>query len=632
MSSSCLFTRAARPAILLATLISIPASAQTCPSATPRFADEFNGTAVDTSKWEMQIGDGCSYGICGWGNNELQSYQAANATVANGLLTITAKKQRIGSKNYTSARMRTLNMPNSGQWTHGRFEARIKTPSGSGMWSAFWMLPSNTTVGWPMSGEIDIQEGVGQKSMFQLGTIHYGPSNTEHQFLTSQILKQPDTWADDFHVYAIEWTPNRINWYVDDLLFASKTPADLANPADWTFENYQYHLILNLAVGGNLGGTVDDSQLPQTMQVDYVRSYAAGQPSISGKHLVEPNSTATYAVVDEGSGASYAWSAPGGQSGTTKSFAVNWGSASGPVSVTVTNSCGSYTKKVDVTVAPALSQSAMLDDFEASSALNYTTVTGSFDQVSANPAPDGVNGSSVVGKYVRNSTQAYDLITATSNAVTDAGPYLRGEKAVYLDVYTSAPPGTPMLVQFENNRVATASNYPSGRHSKYLAHTTSQSGWQRLKFVLEERIDGNTPDSAVNQLVMLFNPNTLTGDTYYIDNVALYGSAGDAAASTMRVSSVVNGTVSAPKGRKYASATVTVLNNNGQPVANATVTGDFSGTINESGVSGVTGSDGKVLLKTSTSSGGTISNTFCVSSVSAADLTFDSGASVSTCP
>lgn len=515
-------TPLARSLAMVLTLAANAATAQQCPSTTPVFADEFNGTAVDTNKWELQTGDGCSYGLCGWGNNELQSYQAANATVANGLLSITAKQQRVGSKSYTSARLRTLNRPGGGQWTHGRFEARIKIPGGHGMWPAFWMLP-NTTVAWPASGEIDIQEATGQKSMYQLGSIHYGTSSANAQFQTSQILKQPDTWANDFHIYAVEWSANRISWYVDDLLYATKTPSDLANAADWTFENYQYYLILNLAVGGNFGGTVDNTVLPQTMLVDYVHVYAVPQPSISGKYIVEPNSAATYSVVDDTAGGStYSWTAPTGQTSTGNALTVNWGTASGPVSLTVKNSCGTFTKTVNVTVSPVLTKSLVLDDFETTHNQTYTTVTGTFDRSAANPAPDTVNSSTTVGKYVRSSTQQYDLITATTTAVPDAGPFVRGEKAFYLDVYSAAPVGTPILLQLENNKVATASNYPSGRHSKYQATTTVQNGWQRLKFLMNDRIDGETADNAVNQIVLMLNPNSYTGDTYYLDNEAIY--------------------------------------------------------------------------------------------------------------
>jgi beta-glucanase (GH16 family) len=495
--------------------------AQQCPSTTPVFADEFNGTAVDTSKWDVQTGDGCSYGICGWGNSELQSYQAANAVVANGLLTITAKKQRVGSKAYTSARLRTLNK--GGQWTHGRFEARIKTPKGSGMWPAFWMLPA-TTVAWPISGEIDIQESTGQKNMFNSGTIHYGSSNANHQFLSTSIFKQPDSWADAFHVYAMEWTPYKISWYIDDLLYATKTPSDMANAADWTFESYQYYMILNLAVGGNLGGAVDDAALPQTMQVDYVRTYNYAQPSLSGALIVEPNTTATYSVVDEvGTGATYAWTAPTGQTSNAKSFAVNWGTTSGNVAVTITDSCGSYTKSVAVTVSPVLAKTVTLDDFESTHNISYTTVTGTLNKSSPNPAPDAVNGSATVAKYVRSAAATYDLITGSTTQIPDASYYVRGDKAFYLDMYTAAPVGTPILVQLENSSTATASNFPTGRHSSYIAHTKLQNGWQRLKFLLNDRIDGGTKDTQVNQMVLMLNPNSLTGDTYYIDNYAIYG-------------------------------------------------------------------------------------------------------------
>ncbi len=499
------------------------AAAQQCPSSVPRFADEFNGTAVDTSKWEFQNGDGCSYGICGWGNSELQSYQTANASVANGILTITAKKQRVGSKAYTSARLRTLNKPNSGQWTHGRFEARMKTPKGSGMWPAFWMLPANTTVSWPASGEIDIQESTGQKHMFALGTIHYGPSNANHQQLSSSIYKQPDSWADAFHTYSVVWTPYKISWYIDDLLYATKSPSDMANQADWTFESYKYYLILNLAVGGNLGGTVDDAALPQTLQVDYVRVYDGTQPSLSGAHIVEPNSVATYTVVDEaGTGSTYTWTSPTGQTSTGKSLNVNWGTAGGNISVAVTNSCGSYTKTLPVTVSPVLRQNVVLDDFEANRKLSYVTVTGTLNQAVSNPAPNAVNASSTVARYVRSAASQYDLISASTSQIPDAGAYVRGEKAFYLDVYSTAPQGTPILLQLENGSTATASNFPTGRHSRYSARTGAQNSWQRLKFLLDDRLDGGTADTAVNRMVLLLNPNSYTGDTYYLDNYAIY--------------------------------------------------------------------------------------------------------------
>lgn len=615
---------------LIAALCGLPsAQAQQCPINTPVFADEFAGTAVNTSNWEIMIGDGCSYGVCGWGNNELQSYQAANATVANGLLTITARKERVGSKSYTSARLRSLNL--GGQWRHGRFEARIKTPKGKGLWPAFWMLP-NTTVSWPASGEIDIQESTGQRAMFNYGTIHYGPSSSAHQQYSTPVYTQPDTWADAFHNYAVEWTSNKIQWFIDDVLYATVTPSQMSNSADWTFENYAYYLILNLAVGGNLGGTVDAAALPQTMQVDWVRAYSAPQPSLSGPLIAQPNAPATYTLLNpSGSGASYRWTSPTGQTSTSNTLTVNWASSGGPVSVTVTDSCGTTVKTVNVKVAPALALFTLLDDFETQRNLSYTTVTGSLTQSAPNPGPDSLNASSVVAKYVRNAAQVYDLLTARTTAVPDAGPWLRGTQAFYLDVYTDAPVGTPILLQLENGNVATTSNFPAGRHSRYRATTSRQGSWQRLKFLLDDRLDDATPDTAVNQLVLLPNPGTSSGHTYWLDNLAIYAAAA-APAGVMHVSAVSTGTAPAKGGKTAATATVTVRDNQDAPVAGATVVGDFSGTLTQTGATGTTDSAGVATLKTTNSTSGTPVVNFCVSNVSKTGLSYDPAASLGTCP
>ena len=694
-----------------------------CQNPNPIWEDNFDGNSLDTSKWDVMTGDGCSYGICGWGNSELQNYQADNATVSNGLLTITAKQQRIRGTKYTSARLRTLGVPNGGEWTHGRFEARVKLPDGAGMWPAFWMLPSNPDVGWPESGEIDIVESTGQASNNVFGTIHTGVFESVHEFTGNGILKQPDKWSDDFHVYAIEWEPNIIRWYVDDLLYSVKTPDDLSNTSYWRFENYQYHLLLNLAVGGTLGGTVDDSALPQTMQVDYVRVYDNAQPSLSGAHIANPNSTETYQVIDEaGTGSSYTWTAPAGATivsgANSNTVQVEWGTASGPLQVTVNNSCGTRDLALDVFVTPVLSLEFTHDDFESERNLTYTANDGVFNQSAANPDSSGLNSSTTVAEYTRDSSVQYDVIAADTNNISDMAPYLVADKAFFMDVYTAAPIGTEILVQVENSNVATPINYPNGRHSKYVAYTSVQNQWERLQFKLQERIDADTTDNSVDSVVLLFASNTFTGDTYFWDNFASYGldggpspnnpptaafstdcidlactfdassssdsdgsvvayawdfgdgnsnngqtvnhafategtytvtltvtdddDASDSASqginvsvagpsSTMSVSNVSTGTQGAGRGQKRATATITVVDNNGNPVSDVTVTGDFSGTIVESGVSGVTDADGTVTLTTSSTSGGKLTVSFCVSSLQHASLTHSTSDSVGLC-
>lgn len=233
------------------------------------WSDEFSNSSLDLSKWNYQLGDGCAESICGWGNNELQSYQEANVVVSNGTLKIIAKKERIKGTQYTSGR---INSKNKGDFTYGRFEASIKLPYGDGLWPAFWMLSTNEPYGtWPQSGEIDIMESVASNPNKVFGTIHYGDPYPNNQFQGNEYILKDGNFPDAFHEFAIEWEPGEIRWFVDGILYSKKRIEDVS-PYNWPFNN-DFHFLLNLAVGGNLGGPVNDAMLPASMEVDYVRVY-----------------------------------------------------------------------------------------------------------------------------------------------------------------------------------------------------------------------------------------------------------------------------------------------------------------------------------------------------------------------
>ena len=239
------------------------------------WSDEFDGNAVDLSKWTFQLGDGSEVGLPGgWGNNELQYYTEDNATVENGLLTITAREESVAPGfDYTSTRIRSLA---KGDWTFGRMEMRAKMPIGQGMWPAFWMLSSDTSIygTWAASGEIDIMEYIGSEPNRIFGTIHYGASFPGNIFSSTDYFLPSGTFADDFHVYAIEWELGEIRWYLDGVEYASRdnwfsTGGPFPAPFDVDF-----HLLLNLAVGGNLPGPPDaTTAFPQEFVIDYVRVY-----------------------------------------------------------------------------------------------------------------------------------------------------------------------------------------------------------------------------------------------------------------------------------------------------------------------------------------------------------------------
>ena len=236
--------------------------------------DEFEGSELDLEKWSYQLGDGChiSQDLCGWGNNELQYYTDHEENIYNedNMLHIVAREERYEGMNYTSARIRTLN---KGDWQYGRFEIRAKLPEGQGIWPAVWMLPTDELFGgWPKSGEIDVMEMVGHEPETIHGTVHYGPDWPNNQNTGSSYTLDDGIFADDFHVFSIEWEQNEIKWYVDGDHFFTVIPNTLS-PYQYPF-NARFHLLINLAVGGNWPGNPDDTtEFPQKLIVDYVRVY-----------------------------------------------------------------------------------------------------------------------------------------------------------------------------------------------------------------------------------------------------------------------------------------------------------------------------------------------------------------------
>ncbi|HEY8941580.1 MAG TPA: family 16 glycosylhydrolase [Cellvibrio sp.] len=280
------------------------------------WSDEFNGATIDTSKWSFEKN------CWGGGNNEQQCYtdRPVNSYVSDGVLTILAQREDFtGSDNaegegtgtkklpYTSARLRTKNIA---EWTFGRFEIRAKLPFGQGTWPAIWMLPTNSPYGtWASSGEIDIMEAVNLKVVTNgsapeanvHGTLHYGrnwPGNVNAG--AAYALPGNANPADDFHTYAVEWEEGEIRWYVDGVHFATQTEAGWYSqymkdgvltdaPPGAPFDRHsKFHLLLNLAVGGNWAGNVnntgvDESVFPQKMLVDYVRVYECTGSPLTGK-------------------------------------------------------------------------------------------------------------------------------------------------------------------------------------------------------------------------------------------------------------------------------------------------------------------------------------------------------------
>lgn len=266
--------------------------------------DEFDGTSVDSAKWNYDIGNGNG----GWGNNELQYYTSrpTNVYVSGGFLNIVARKEvpQYNGFDYTSAKLQSQGKFSK---TYGRFEFRARLPQGKGYWPALWMMPQDSVYGgWAASGEIDIMENKGRLPTMVSGAIHYGGTWPNNTFAYADYTFPNGGMATDFHVYALEWSTNSLKWYVDGVLFQTRTSWNsTAAPYPAPF-NQPFYLIMNLAVGGNFDGNPDGTTVfPGLMQVDYARVYefVTSIPNAPAGVSVSPGSAKVYLSWDDSPGA-----------------------------------------------------------------------------------------------------------------------------------------------------------------------------------------------------------------------------------------------------------------------------------------------------------------------------------------
>ena len=302
------------------------------------WSDDFtnaDGSSPDPTKWGYDIGNGDN----GWGNQQLEydTSRTNNVRIQGGNLVIEACSESYSNFNYTSSRMNTRG---KWSWTYGRIEARIKLPRGQGIWPAFWMLGANIgSVGWPTCGEIDIMENIGKTSDqgTDHGTIHGPQSGGDYNGGSgvggTKTLPGGAALADDFHIYAVEWTTNQIKWLLDTNLFFTATPSSLPSGGTWVFTAPEF-IILNVAVGGYWPGNPDGTTaFPQQMLVDYVHVYSYVVSSV-------PDVPTGLSAAAGGTQVVLSWSASNGATNYNVKFATANG---GPYTTIGSTASTSYT-------------------------------------------------------------------------------------------------------------------------------------------------------------------------------------------------------------------------------------------------------------------------------------------------
>jgi len=479
--------------------------------------DEFDSTALNTNKWVPQQGGG------GFGNQEIQYYQPQNASVSNGLLHIKMTKETVVDGNttydYTSAKLQTAGKYN---FMYGKMEASIKMPDAVGSWPAFWMLGSNIgNVGWPHCGEIDIMEWVGRGPDAATGSIFFDGIWPDNHLSTPYNIPEGQSFKTDFHTFAIEWEPNEIRYYCDGNKYATYKNTSIA-PKEWVF-NHDFFLILNCAIGGTGGGSTISFNDPQYMEVDYVRVYAlpttADSIIISGpKSLMENTQNVLYKT-NYFPNTTYTWTLPDGTTLVdgqgTNSIHVNYTTKGGKIKVTAANSCATLSDSLTISLL-ADTCKIMYDNFDDTIYVSYEG-TGTLDEKFPNPSQDDINSSALVAQYQRSELETYDVLGVNDIALENALLYENKSRIFYMDLFTSAPVGTQIILQLENSSL-NAGAFPQGRRSKFIGTVEKQNEWHTVEFKYNQIINSATAPDQVDHIAILFDPGNLTGDIYYLDN------------------------------------------------------------------------------------------------------------------
>lgn len=459
--------------------------------------DNFDGSNLNLSNWDYEYGDGCPE-LCGWGNAELQHYtdQPENITVSNGTLKITAHKNTGTFPEYTSSRIRTKGLAT---FQSGRIEARIKMPIGQGLWPAFWMLPEDFNYGsWPLSGEIDITEMLGQEPSISHGTIHYGAKWPMNQYQGNSIDLGGAALHDDFHTYAIEWEQDEIRWYLDNQLFSTKTKDNLGS-FPWRFDQ-DFHLLLNVAIGGNWPGYPNASTpFPQSMEVDYVRVYENVEQAIISGPKSAPLGLETTFEVSNLSGTSFEWSVENGtiisEQGNRCTVVFNQ-SGNQEVLVTLNNGLCASSHNYNVHVGDECAVS--FSNFDNRFGAHWSFFTGGYNDV-LNPTPNEINPSSTVARWNLQGNQN-DRICFALSPLQYSNSLVSGNLILGVKVNSNAPQGTVLELILQNENEV-GSSFNGNFHSKYLGACGASNEWSWVYFSLSD-VNPQEASTIINQMTL----------------------------------------------------------------------------------------------------------------------------------
>lgn len=473
----------------------------------------------DLSQWNFIVGDGCDLMNCGWGQNELQYYTEENVFIEDECLIIESKNESIGIGYYSSG---FLVSKASYSLSQGYIEVKVKLPSGQG-YLANIALVSDMSFIPSLVESTKLVKYLGGESNTITGEFSF-----EEILVKRKFTSYGNRFDDTFYVLGYSWDEDEVNWYVDGYNYATIKKSELGLGPD--IEEDSFRIALALPIGGLLVGNPNSTTLfPDSLHIDYIRLFDSSiRPNLVGKQKVfKGEKNVEYKIDHALNESSFLWEVPDDFEVTStldkRTIQGNWKNKGGLLQCQIVDNCEDINVSLEVLAEDGKIHILSLENFDDDALIEPSFSTGILEEDILNSFPSEINDSQFCGKYHRNDSELYDVLFYETASIKDAEMFTSGIQVFDLDVYTEAAIGTQIILQLENNSIATSDNFPLGRHSRYVAYTTSQSSWQRLSFEFIDRLDTIVGPSEVNNLVFLFGSNSYTDHIFYFDNFDIYG-------------------------------------------------------------------------------------------------------------
>lgn len=497
--------------IIMVFLLIINKSMGQCPTIIANY--EF-GDVSQLTDWTILEGDGCNVNNCGWSNNELQYYSKNNVTIKEDQLYITALDESFGIGLYQSGALLLNHAINSKQ---GKIVIKALLPSDQGLFSGFYLFNDYGKSTFPVidSSLSLVEYKNDKKDGFYNSVYEAGDPTVQNYFLSYD----PD-FFEGKHTYTLEWDDKMMYYSIDGYKYLETTKHKILSET--------FYIGIRMVIGGYEAGNINSkTEFPAYLIIDEVVIYdKADKVFIDGPRIVgQGEKDVEFEIQNLVNNAQYNWTLPAGietYSIKEENLTSCWSDVGGKILIDCSDVCSNHHFEIYVKTEEKKVRSLILENFDSISLLVPAKITGELTDNVENPSQHSPNKSALCGKYVRNINKQYDVLFYKIIDFKNAEDLVTGNSLFYIDVLTNAPPGTLILLQLEDSKVANENNFPEGRYARFQSLTGPSNEWQRLVFNYKDILDENANPNDIDNIVLLFASDSYTDYTFYFDNFNLY--------------------------------------------------------------------------------------------------------------